>query len=54
MDNLSAKDKENREFGKNLREKGHKCVIFLEMMPLLVKWCEQETCVKLSTNNKLQ
>ena len=52
MDKLWVKNKENYEFGKFLREKGHKCVIFLEMMPLLVKWCEQETCVKLSTNYK--
>ena len=51
MDKLWAIDKENREFGKSLREKGHKCVIFLEMMPTLVKWCEQETCVKLRINN---
>lgn len=41
---IIRKDEEQREFGRQLKEKGHTCLIYSECFPVHLIWCEQEIC----------
>ena len=43
---LTLKEAEAWKFAKELHNKGHSCVEYLESYPVQIRWCQQEICVK--------
>jgi hypothetical protein len=38
-------DRERMAFGKSLQEKGHTCVVYLESLPVQIRWCGEKVCM---------
>ena len=50
---FSSSSKEEN-FGKGLQKNGHKCVFYLETLPLQVSWCgNSEKCVFSGATDKI-
>lgn len=45
-DEFIERTRKRYAFAKQLEKAGHKCVIILESYPPIVRWCEEEPCVK--------
>ena len=46
LDDMKERNNRAYEFAKELHNKGHRCVEYLESYPVQISWCQQEICVK--------